>query len=238
MTELEDTVARYQKVLEELRGIVPVAHQAIRDLKQEQRELKRQRDAFTSAEDLVKELDLRVATGIKKYEDGILEAIREAQQRVYRRFDQIMLVLLGEDPESVRSGKATVTQLAQELIRSRNLPVKLTEEIHVEMSPATRAKQKDAGLDRLLKLVRMKGFDDLPILTDSRIPDGVVWIVVPPVDESDRRMVYELDTNKGVGMEEAMEALLDYGRRKYQAEKAKLAKVPAAFRRREKAGPA
>lgn len=241
MADLDDTIARYQAVVEDLRAQIPIAHQALRDLKHEQRELIRKREAFTSADDLVKELDLKVATGIKSYEEGMLDAIAEAQQRVYRRFDQIMLILLGEDPESVRQGKTTVVQLVRELVQSRNLPVKITEIVHLEMSPETKAKQKEQGIDALFKRLRMRGMDELPIITDSRVPADHVWIVIPPVEESDRRTVYDLDTGTKSGHEAAMqalEALMDYRRRKYAYDKAELAKVPAAFRRKEKAGPA
>ena len=238
MNDLQDSISQYQDAAVELRKLLAEAHQAIRDLRQERKDLRRQREEFVNGEDIVRKLDRSVADGIKAYEDGMITAIRDATEKVYERFDTIMLVCLGEDPESVRKGKKSVTDLIREVIRAREMPIKITEEIHIEMSPKTKADQKSTNIDVLMKAFRSRGLDELPIILDSRVPDDTIWLVIPPVDDNDRRMIYEVNWRDGSGAVNCAEALLDYRRRSYQAEKKRLDAIPAAFKRKTGAGPA
>lgn len=238
MSDLDESIARYQQVLEAIHAAIPTAHQAIRDMREEQKKLRTVREEFVTADDLIKRLDRAVGEGIKAYEESMMAAIRTAQDRVYARFDAIMLIALGEDPESVRQGKQTVTDLLRELIRARNMPVKLTEEIHIEMSPKTKASQQYSHVDKMMKILRPAGIESLPILLDRRVPDDIIWLVLPPVEDTDRTTVYEMNWKTGAGAKEGADAILEHERKLYQAQKARLAAVPAAFKRKDRAGPA
>jgi hypothetical protein len=141
-----------------------------------------------------------------------------------------MMICLGEDPDSVKSGKKTVAQLMREYVKQRDLPIHVTEEVHLTMSPKTAESQRaELGKRPLLKPL-ISRFDKLPLMLDSRVPDNVAYVVIPAIGEH-RQTVVELDLVSGRGADIAMRELRLYEHRKYEEAKANLAKVPAAFRK-------
>lgn len=58
------------------------------------------------------ELSEEVQRGLEKYVVSITEAIEIAEASVYKRFDTVAAILLGEDAKSQRQGKSPLIDLA------------------------------------------------------------------------------------------------------------------------------
>ena len=58
------------------------------------------------------ELSEEVRLGLEKYMDSITGAIETAEAAVYKRFDTVAAILLGEDAKSQRQGKSPLIDLA------------------------------------------------------------------------------------------------------------------------------
>lgn len=58
------------------------------------------------------ELSEEVRLGLEKYMDSIAGAIETAEAAVYKRFDTVAAILLGEDAKSQRQGKSPLIDLA------------------------------------------------------------------------------------------------------------------------------
>ncbi|HEV2175248.1 MAG TPA: hypothetical protein VGR71_16865 [Nitrospira sp.] len=232
---MQDDIDRYTAAAVDLRELLRQTHEAISDLRRERAGLKRDRAEFVDSKDLIARLDKATGDGIKQFIDQMTAHIRETEETVTRRFDTILMICLGEEPSSVRKGERTVIELIREFVRSKKLAIKITEEVHLEMSHETAADQKqDEAVINTIKLFKPDGFDGLPIVYDSRIPRGTAYLVLPPANESDRRKVYEMNISSGAGCAEAHHGIIEFARRKYVAEKRRLDEVPAAFRRKPK----
>ncbi|MFF0138010.1 hypothetical protein ACFYRN_16435 [Streptomyces sp. NPDC005227] len=97
-----------REIAAELRELITEAHGALKDLRRETREARELlpllTDELFSAE-VKKQLDeLSVATK---------QAIEDADARIGKRFDQLGDVLMGEDRQSIRQGKASLTTIAR-----------------------------------------------------------------------------------------------------------------------------
>jgi hypothetical protein len=97
----------------ELRDLIRQAHEATTDLRAVLKEARAMRDSLpAAAEKAVSEkFSAEVASGLVSFHDALGKAIDDATQSVYRRFDTIEKLLLGEDDKSVRAGKPSIPQM-------------------------------------------------------------------------------------------------------------------------------
>lgn len=96
--------------LTELRDLIRQAHEATADLRAVLREARAVRDSLpAAAEKAVNEkIGAVVETGLASFHDALGTAIETGTAAVYRRFDTIEKLLLGEDDKSVRAGKPSL----------------------------------------------------------------------------------------------------------------------------------
>lgn len=225
-----DQLAQYIEASAELRKLITEAHQAIRDLRHEKKELRELRQSYLTNEDLKVKLDEAVGRGLATFNQALKSAIDDATQRVYDRFDTIMLICLGEDPVSVREGRRTVTELVTEFIRQRNLPIRVSEEVYLAMSPETKAREEHR-IKKVFHAPLPSGRDvgSLPIVTDRRMKPGLALLVIPPEQDGERRVAVEINLDTGEGAAAAADELRSVWDRNQQ-------QIPAAFRKDSKQG--
>lgn len=107
----------------QLRELLTEGHGLVKDL---DRLLREARELRRSLPDAVNErIEKAVDKGLTEYKDTLGKAIEDATSAVYDRFDTITMLLLGEDPKSVREGKATIPDLIRGYIESKGLPYRL-----------------------------------------------------------------------------------------------------------------
>jgi len=106
MTENE----RLQRDLATARQTIRELHEATKDARQARREL----EAFvqTLRIELADDVERYVAEGLAHYSEAIKEAIDLATKAVYRRFDKIAGLLLGEDRKHRAAGRASLAEYA------------------------------------------------------------------------------------------------------------------------------
>ena len=97
----------------ELRDLIRQAHEVTSDLRAVLREAKAMRDSLpAAAEKAVSErLQAEVESGLESFGKALDKAIDDGTQAVFRRFDGIEKLLLGEDPKSVRQGKPSIPEM-------------------------------------------------------------------------------------------------------------------------------
>lgn len=97
----------------ELRELIRQAHEAVSDLRVAIREAKTMRDTLPEAAQkaVTEQLGAEVESGLKSFGEALDKAIDTGTQAVFRRFDKIEKLLLGEDPKSVRAGKPSIPQM-------------------------------------------------------------------------------------------------------------------------------
>lgn len=218
---------QYIDAAAELRQLLRQSHEAIRDLRAERRAFREERDAWLSGAELRAQLDKTTAEMIESFTSGVLESVEDATTKVYHRFDQIMMICLGEDPISVRDGKKTVIELVLEFIAARGLPIRATEQVHLLMSAETKAKQEvilaSIGIN---SFPSGRSFSDLPIVLDPRVPDGIGYVVIPRPSDGGKRKVFEINVQTGEGADLVAEELLQIHLKQEE-------EVPAAFRKKD-----
>ncbi len=92
-----DTIQQYIDAATDLREVIRQAHEATRDLRlvvKEARELKGKLP--DAAEKLISE---SVGEGLKQFNESLAEGINVATKAVFRRFDKIQAILMGDDQE-------------------------------------------------------------------------------------------------------------------------------------------
>ena len=99
----------------ELRDLIRQAHEATRDLQVALREARAMRDSLpAAAEKAVSEkLSAEVESGLASFGNALDKAVEDGTQAVFRRFDKIEKLLLGEDDKSVRAGKLSIPQMIE-----------------------------------------------------------------------------------------------------------------------------
>ena len=100
MTET-DPLVRYIEALKQLRETTTEGHALLKDLRaaiKEARELQ-----STLPKEAEARIDESVRKGLKDYEGVLTRAIETATKAVYRRFDKIAGILMGENPDEERS---------------------------------------------------------------------------------------------------------------------------------------
>jgi len=101
--------------LTELRDLIRQAHEATRDLRAVLREAKAVRDSLPAAAEkaVTEKFQAEVQSGLASFQDALDKAIEDGTQAVFRRFDKLEKLLLGEDDKSVRAGKPSIPQMLE-----------------------------------------------------------------------------------------------------------------------------
>jgi hypothetical protein len=110
----------------ELRGLLTEGHGLVQDLTRLLREAREVRRNLPEA--VNERIGAAVDTGLTEYKDTLGKAIEDATDAVYRRFDTLAAICMGEDPKSVRDGKTSVPDLLRDYIAAKGLPYRL---VHV-----------------------------------------------------------------------------------------------------------
>lgn len=109
MTTLENLEAaeiRIKDLLTEARGMM-------KDLRAERRSL----EEFIK-NSIREKIELEVTTGLDEYKGTLERAIKLAEEAMFKRFDTIMEVLLGEDKESRREGKEPIVDVLRRYLEA------------------------------------------------------------------------------------------------------------------------
>jgi len=101
--------------LTELRDLIKRAHEATSDLRAAMREAKAMRDSLPAAAEkaVTEKFQAEVESGLASFGTALDKAIENGTQAVFRRFDGIEKLLLGEDDKSVRAGKPSIPQMLE-----------------------------------------------------------------------------------------------------------------------------
>jgi hypothetical protein len=114
----------------ELRELITQGHALIKDLTRLLREARAARDDLPKAvtEAATEKIGEAVDAGLAEYKAALGTAIDDATATVFRRFDTLAAICLGEDPKSVRTGVTSVPDLLRDYIAAKGLPYRL---VHV-----------------------------------------------------------------------------------------------------------
>ena len=101
--------------LVELRDLIRQAHEATSDLRAVLREAKTVRDSLPAAAEkaVSEQLGAEIKTGLDSFGEALNKAIDTGTAAVFRRFDRLEQMLLGEDPKTVRAGRASIPQMIE-----------------------------------------------------------------------------------------------------------------------------
>ena len=101
--------------LTELRDLIRQAHEATSDLRAVLREARAVRDSLPAAAEkaVSEQLGAEVNEGLRSFQTALHKAIDSGTDAVFRRFDGIEKLLLGEDPKSVREGRPSIPQVLE-----------------------------------------------------------------------------------------------------------------------------
>jgi len=110
----------------ELRELLQEGHGLVKDLTRLIREVQQLRDSLP--ETVNAKISDAVASGLEEYKATLAEAIEDATNSVYKRFDVLTAICLGQDPHSVRTGVTTIPNLLRDFIATKGLPYRL---VHV-----------------------------------------------------------------------------------------------------------
>ena len=99
--------------LTELRDLIRRAHEATSDLRAVLREARAVRDTLPAAAEkaVTEQLGAEVNEGLRSFQAALDKAIDSGTDAVFKRFDRIEKLLLGEDRGSVRAGKPSIPQM-------------------------------------------------------------------------------------------------------------------------------
>jgi hypothetical protein len=125
----------------ELRGLLTEGHGLVKDLTRLLREARQARDDLPAAitQAAGEKLGAAVDTGLAEYKGALGKAIENATDAVFKRFDTLTAICLGEDPKSVRTGVTSVPDLLRDYIAAKGLPYRL---VHV---PPALSQHGDGG---------------------------------------------------------------------------------------------
>lgn len=220
-TDIEKMIA----AMHEGRQLVIELHTAVRDAKQAMKELRSLRSELLSREELRDRLDTISEQQIERYSSAIDLAIKQATDAVNNRFDTIMMICMGEDPLSVRQGKRTTIELIKDYVNAKKLPIRITEEVYVLISPEI----KKTG-DESPAMQVSGGLERLPIVVDHRVPPGTLFLCIPQIADQPAQVI-EVNILTGEGVERSRQCL-----REYDILRDSL--IPDAFRKGEGVEPA
>jgi hypothetical protein len=101
--------------LTELRDLIRQAHEVTSDLRAVLREARAVRDSLPAAAEkaVSEQLGTEIKAGLDSFGKALDRAVDEGTAAVFRRFDKIEKLLLGEDPKAVRAGKPSIPQMLE-----------------------------------------------------------------------------------------------------------------------------
>ncbi len=101
--------------LTELRDLIKRAHEATSDLRAVLREARAVRDSLPAAAEKAvgEQLGAEIKAGLASFEKALDQAVDDGTDAVFKRFDKIEKLLLGEDPKAVRAGKPSIPQMLE-----------------------------------------------------------------------------------------------------------------------------
>ena len=114
--------------LTELRDLIRRAHEATSDLRAVLREARAVRDSLPAAAEkaVTEQLSAEVKAGLDSFQKALDRAVDDGTDAVFKRFDRIEKLLLGEDPQSVRAGKPSIPQMLETIaVVEGNVPAAL-----------------------------------------------------------------------------------------------------------------
>lgn len=99
----------------ELRDLIRQAHEAVSDLRAVLREAKAVRDSLPAAAEkaVSEQINAEINAGLDSFGKALDKAIDSGTSAVFKRFDRIEKLLLGEDARSVRAGKPSIPQMLE-----------------------------------------------------------------------------------------------------------------------------
>lgn len=104
----DSDLAALAALRDDLRDAVREAREALKDLRAERKRWQPLPDQVYGR------IDQAVAQGLKEYETALETAIKTGTEAVFRRFDQISAILLGEDSQSRRAGDPSIPGLMRD----------------------------------------------------------------------------------------------------------------------------
>ena len=99
--------------LTELRALIRQAHEVTSDLRAVLREARAVRDSLPAAAEkaVSEQLGAEVKAGLDSFQNALDKAIDSGTDAVFRRFDRLEKLLLGEDGKSVRAGRPSIPDM-------------------------------------------------------------------------------------------------------------------------------
>lgn len=122
MTKIRKEIEELSAKLREERRLAHEAAQELRDAIKSFKEAKRE---FLSNEEIALALRKLGKREMERYSSEIAKAIAEGTQAAYDRFDAIIAICMGTDPQSVRDGQRSLEDLLRNFIDRRGLPWQL-----------------------------------------------------------------------------------------------------------------
>lgn len=133
-TELDPTIQAFIAAAQELNDTIRRGHELLKDLRSElKRAEKLHKTLPGSAYD---QIGKAVAAGLKEFEVELEKAINIGTQGVYRRFDILADIMLGEDPETKAKGLPSIAGLLLE--RRDQLPAAYSRNIGARLRQANK----------------------------------------------------------------------------------------------------
>lgn len=98
-----------QQLRDQLRAEIREARETLKDLRYEIREARKLRDTLT--DDFTQRMETEVTEQLADLGKHTRQAMEDSVTRVINNFDQVHDILLGQDPESRRSGRTPIPEL-------------------------------------------------------------------------------------------------------------------------------
>jgi Sec-independent protein translocase protein TatA len=137
----EDSLQAYVAAASDLRELITEAHKAIKDLKNVMREAKEFHEELTGS--IESKIETTVENGLAQFGKELTDAIDVGTEKVFKRFEEITAICLGEDPKSRRIG---LPSLASRLAENAQMNREVAESVIVEkkVPPALRRKRTES----------------------------------------------------------------------------------------------
>ena len=113
MSDLSELPGQLTGQLTELRDLIRRAHEATSDLRAVLREARAVRDSLPAAAEkaVSEQLGAEVKAGLDSFQNALDKATDSGTDAVFKRFDGLEKLLLGEESKSVREGRPSIPQM-------------------------------------------------------------------------------------------------------------------------------
>lgn len=113
-----------QQALRELKQATREAHECLQEIHATERRINDKLDGFRGDLALIVriQIDDTVKEGLERYKDVIDEAIKQATQATYDRFDLLASIMMGDDKQSQRQGRKPIDELIRIYQREHGSP--------------------------------------------------------------------------------------------------------------------